>query len=138
MMHIRAFQPHGDAQRLIHAAHVIGRDAAGAFPQTALIEGTDLLSQNNAVLRQPAAVGADADMRRQAVFVLTACDGGCNDGGAMPVADLILYDKYRPYAPLLRSHDRAQVGVKNLSAVYFHRKDLPLLVTESISRGRSF
>ena len=36
-MHIRAFQPHGNAQRLIHAAHVIGRDTAGALAQAALV-----------------------------------------------------------------------------------------------------
>ena len=34
---ICAFQPHGDAQRLIHAAHVIRRDAAGALAQAALV-----------------------------------------------------------------------------------------------------
>ena len=36
-MHILAFQPHRDPQRLIDAAHIVGRDDTGALPQTALI-----------------------------------------------------------------------------------------------------
>ena len=37
-MHILAFQPHRDPQRLIDAAHIVGRDDTGALPQTALIQ----------------------------------------------------------------------------------------------------
>ena len=110
----------------------------GALAQPVLIQRADLFQQHHTVLGKAGICCPDVDMGGQAGFVQPGCNGRCNDGGAVPVADLILYDKYRPYAPLLRSHDRAQVGVKNLSAVYFHRKDLPLLVTESISRGRSF
>ena len=43
-MHILAFQPHRDPQRLIDAAHIVGRDDTGALPQTALIQRADLLS----------------------------------------------------------------------------------------------
>ena len=82
-------------------------DAARALPQAALIQGTDLLGQNNAVLGQAAAVGPHADMRRQAVFILPAGDGRCDHRGAVPVADLILDDKYRPYPALLAAHDGA-------------------------------
>ena len=106
-MHILAFQPHRDPQRLIDAAHIVGRDDTGTLPQTALIQRADLLGQNDAVLGQPAAVRPHADVRRQAVLVLAACDGCCNDRGAVPVADLILNDKYRTYAPLLGPHDGA-------------------------------
>ena len=106
-MHILAFQPHRDPQRLIDAAHIVGRDDTGALPQTALIQRADLLGQNDAVLGQPAAVRPHADVRRQAVLVLAACDGCRNDRGAVPVADLILNDKYRTYAPLLGPHDGA-------------------------------
>ena len=60
-----------------------------------------LLGQDDAVLRKPAAVGPHADVGGQPVFVLAAGDGGCNHGGAVPVAYLILDDKFRPYAPLL-------------------------------------
>ena len=44
-MHILAFQPHRDPQRLIDAAHIVGRDDTGALPQTALIQRADLLGQ---------------------------------------------------------------------------------------------
>ena len=89
-MHILAFQPHRDPQRLIDAAHIVGRNDTGALPQTALIQRADLLGQNDAVLGQPAAVRPHADVRRQAVLVLAACDGCRNDRGTVPVADLIL------------------------------------------------
>ena len=104
---VLAFQPHGYAQGFVHAAHVILGDAARALPQAALIQGTDLLGQNNAVLGQAAAVGPHADMRRQAVFILPAGDGRRDHSGAVPVADLILDDKYRPYPALLAAHDGA-------------------------------
>ena len=100
-MHILAFQPHRDPQRLIDAAHIVGRDDTGALPQTVLIQRADLLGQNDAVLGQPAAVRPHTDVRRQTVLVLAACDGCRNDRGAVPVADLILNDKYRTYTPLL-------------------------------------
>ena len=92
---------------LIDAAHIVGRNDTRALPQTALIQRADLLGQNDAVLGQPAAVRPHADVRRQAVLVLAACDGCRNDRGAVPVADLILNDKYRTYAPLLGPHDGA-------------------------------
>ena len=46
-------------------------------------------------------------MRRQAVFVLAARDGRRDDRGAVPVADFILNDKYRPDTALLAAHDGA-------------------------------
>ena len=96
-----------ETRGLTDAAHIVGRDDTGALPQTALIQRADLLGQNDAVLGQPAAVRPHADVRRQAVLVLAACDGCRNDRGAVPVADLILNDKYRTYAPLLGPHDGA-------------------------------
>ena len=100
-MHILTFQTHRHAEGLVHTAHIVGRDAPGALPQAALIQRANLLGQDDAVLRKPAAVGPHADMCGQPVFVLAARDGCCNDRGTVPVADLILDDKYRPYAPLL-------------------------------------
>ena len=77
---------------LIHHGRI---EPAHVLAQAALVKRADLLGQDDAVLCQTAAVGPHIDVGGQAVFVLTACDGGCNDGGAVPVADLILYDKYR-------------------------------------------
>ena len=107
IVHILTFQTHRHAEGLVHTAHIVGRDDTGALPQTALIQRADLLGLNDAVLGQPAAVRPHADVRRQAVLVLAACDGCRNDRGAVPVADLILNDKYRTYAPLLGPHDGA-------------------------------
>ena len=52
-MHILAFQPHRDPQRLIDAAHIVGRDDTGALPQTALIQRADLLGQMMLSLASP-------------------------------------------------------------------------------------
>ena len=50
-------------------------------------------------LARPQAVGPHADMGGQAVFILPAGDGGSDHSGAVPVADIVLNDKYRPDSP---------------------------------------
>ena len=57
IVHILTFQTHRHAEGLVHTAHIVGRDAPGALPQAALIQRANLLGQNDAVLRKPAAVG---------------------------------------------------------------------------------
>src|SRR5699024_7227809 len=124
IMGILTFQSHGNAQGLVHTAHIIGRDAPGPLPQAAFVQGADLLGEHNAVLGKSAPVRPHAEMGAQAVYLLTPGDGRRHHGGAVPVPDHILNDKYRPDAPLLRANPRAQIGLKHFLSVYFHGKDL--------------
>ena len=55
-------------------------------------------------------------MGGQAVFILPAGDGGSDHGGAVPVADIVLNDKYRPDSPLLRPNHRAEICVKHFTS----------------------
>ena len=127
-MGVLAVQSHRNAQGFVHPAHIVGRDAPRPFPQAAFVQRADLLGQHDAVLAQAAAVRPHIDMGGQAVFVLAAGDGRRDNGRAVPVPDLILDDKYRPDAALLRSHHRAQVGIKYFASVYFHEKTSSRLI----------
>ena len=113
-------QAHRDAQRLVHPLHILRRDASGPLPQAAFVQRADLLGQDDAVFGQAAPVRPHPDMGRQAVFVLPGGDGGRDHSGAVPVADLILYDKYRPYPALFAAHHRAEIRIKNFASVYLH------------------
>src|SRR5699024_10638631 len=45
-------------------------------------------------------------------------DGGGNDGGAVPVAGVVLHDQHRAHTPLLAAHHGTQVGIEDISSFY--------------------
>ena len=78
-------------------------------------------------LARPQRLARDA-ICGQAVFILPAGDGGSDHGGAVPVADIVLNDKYRPDSPLLRPNHRAEICVKHFTSVHFHNKTSLLIL----------
>ena len=118
-------QPQADIDRLIHPALVGRVDPPGLFPQPTLVQRAHLLEQDHAVLGKAAAGSLDADMGRHPVFIQPRGDGRRDHGGAVPVAHIILDDKYRPCPSLFAAHHRAEIGIKNLSAFDFHLKAPP-------------
>ena len=55
-------------------------------------------------------------MGRQLCFIHLGGDGGADDGGAMFIAHIILYDEDRADAPLLTAHHGAQVRKIDISS----------------------
>jgi hypothetical protein len=53
-------------------------------------------------------------------FIVFGSDGRGNDGGGMAVADVVLYNKYRPDATLFTAYHGTEIGVKYLAAFYIH------------------
>ena len=77
-------------QRLIHPALILGGDLPGPLPQAVFVQRADLLEQDDAVLGEARVGGPDVDVGGKPGFVQPGCNGGCDDRGAVPVADLVL------------------------------------------------
>ena len=86
--------------------------------QAALVNGADLLEQNDGVLTEAYVVAGQCDVRRQPRLAGLARDGGRNDGRRMLVAGVVLHDQHRTAPALRAAHDRAQVGIANVAS--FH------------------
>ena len=85
-----AVQPKADIQCLIHPALILRRDLPGPLAQAVLIQRADLFQQHHTVLGKAGICRPDVDMGGQAGFVQPGCNGRCDHGGAVPVADLVL------------------------------------------------
>ena len=85
-----------------------------------LIQRADLFQQHHAVLGKAGVRRPDVDVGGQAGLVQPGCNGRRDHGGAVPVADLVLYDQHRAHTALLRAHHRRKIGVENFSSVYLH------------------
>ena len=119
-------QAQAHVQRLIHPLLVGGGDLAGALPQAVFVQRADLFQQHHAVLGKAGVRRPDVDVGGQTRFVQPGCNGRCNDGGAVSVADLVLNDQHGPDAALLGADHRRQISIKNFSSVYLHGNSLPV------------
>ena len=120
-------QPQAHVQRLVHAALIFRGDLPGALPQAVFVQGADLFQQHHAILGKAGVHRPDVDVGGQAGFVQPGCNGSCDHGGAVPVADLVLHDQHRAHAALFRTDHRRKVRIKNFSSVYLHGISLPVL-----------
>ena len=109
-------EPEADGDCSIDGIHDGVIEVTHFFFQAALIQCTDLLEQDDGVFGEPDLIGIDIDMRGEACFTDTRGNGGGDDGGAMTVTDVILYDEDGSQATLLRADHRAEVSIKNISA----------------------
>ena len=94
-------QAQADVQGLVDPLLVLGGDLAGALAQAVLIQGADLLQQDHAVLGQAGVRRTDVDVGGQAGLIQPGCNGRCDHGGAVTVADLVLDDQDWADAALL-------------------------------------
>ena len=74
------------------------------LPQTALVDGSDLLQQNDGILTQPHAASRNVDVGGELGFAGLAGDRGGDHRGGVAIAGVILHDQNRPGASLLTAH----------------------------------
>ena len=103
-------QPKADGQGFVDLRHRTGIQRTHLFAQTALVDGANLLEQHDGISGKPAAFAIQLDVGGQLVLIGLAGDGSSDDRWTVPVADVILHDKYRSYTALLRADHRTQVA----------------------------
>lgn len=94
-----------DENRLIDPIHRGGRKFAYALLETALVDGTDLLEKNHAVLGQPVG-GGQLYVSGKLRFVDLTGDGSGDDGGGVFVPDIVLHHQNGTYAALFAADHR--------------------------------
>ena len=109
-------KPEADGDGVIDLLHKYVVNMSHLFAQTRLIDGADLLEQNDGILDEPEALCVNVDMRRQFGFAETARDGGSDHGGTVFISDIILDDQDGTESALLAADDGTQVCVINISA----------------------
>ena len=113
---IVGIQAKADGDGVIDLLHKYVVNMSHLFAQTRLIDGADLLEQNDGILDEPEALCVNVDMRRQFGFAETARDGGSDHGGTVFISDIILDDQDGTESALLAADDGTQVCVINISA----------------------
>ena len=96
---------------LIHRAEV---ELAGLVFKPLFVDSAYLLEQDYTVLSETALVRLQFDMRGKAVFVALAGYRRRYHRRTVAIPDVVLYDKYRSHAALLRADYRTEVCI-----VYF-------------------
>ena len=109
-----------DGDGIIHFLHKYVVDMSHFFAQARFIDGADLLQQDDGILHEPEALCIDVNMGGKLGFSQLACDGGCDDGGAIFVANVILDDEHGAQTPLLTADDGAEIGIIDISAFDGH------------------
>ena len=112
----RGGESEADGDGVIDLLHKNVVNMSHLFAQTRLIDGADLLEQNDGILDEPEALCVNVDMRRQFGFAETARDGGSDHGGTVFISDIILDDQDGTESALLAADDGTQVCVINISA----------------------
>ncbi len=85
-------QPNADGQRAVNVLHILAAKCACVVLQAALIDCPYLLQQRNGIMCK-AGARAQKAMCGQSRFRGSAGDGGNNDSGAVPVANIVLYNE---------------------------------------------
>ena len=96
-----------DGQSGINGMHGVGGKLAHALLEAALVEGAHLLQKNNGILHQTAAARFERDVGGEGCLALLAGDGGCDYGGTVFVANVILDDEHGAHTALFRAYDGA-------------------------------
>ena len=103
---------------------------ADLFSQPPFVDRPDLLQKNDRITRKTA-VGRHVYVRRKARFAHPARYRGGDDRRAVPVADVVLYDKYRTKHSLLGSDDRRKIRVISTPSCYLHFR-APVVTADKI------
>lgn len=88
-------KPEADGKSGIDLLHDAAVRVAGMLTQAALINGSDLLKQNDRVLREAHVVAGQRNVRRQARLAGLAGNGGGDDCRRMLVAGVVLHDEHK-------------------------------------------
>jgi hypothetical protein len=85
------------------------------FPESTLINGPNLLQQNNRILTQAYAAPGNIDMGWQSGFACLAGNGSCNYRWRMTISCIILNNEHGSCTSLLTANNRGQVGIKYIA-----------------------
>jgi len=128
-------QAEADGNGGIDLIHQIFVEMSHFFLEALFIQCTDLLQQDDRILGESCTLGVDVDMRGELGLTHSGCNRRCNDGRAVAVADVVLYDQYGAKSPLLGADDGAEVGVIDISSFYTHFDPSFLSVSDAARGG---
>ena len=101
---------HGGGQCPIHQRHFLRREPAHPLPQPAFFQRAYLLAEDNGRPAHAAQRRQQRHMRPKRCFSLPGGQRQYDDGGAEPIAQIILYDEHRADTALLRPDHRVQIS----------------------------
>ena len=87
---------------MIDLTHRAVIDLTHLFAQAGLIDGAYLFQKHDGIFGQPALFAVEGDVGGQPGFIPLAGDSRRDDGGAVAVAHVILYDEHRSHTALFR------------------------------------
>ena len=117
-------QSETDLQGVVYPRHGRFVQFAHAVFQPPFVQCADLLQQHHAVLCQSAGGCLHVDVGGQLGFFPPAGDRRRNHGGAVPVSDIVLHNKYRSDTALFRADNGAQVCIINFATLDQHGESL--------------
>lgn len=103
-------------QGFVDKAHGKGVETAHFFFQPLLIKSSNLFQKHDRIFRKAAAMGIELYVSWQIRLRMLARDGRRNHSGAEFVANVILNDQNRAHPALLGANNRAQIGIKYITA----------------------
>ena len=113
-----------DEDGAVDAGHCGGGQFPDARHEPPLIDGPDLLQQNDAVLGKPERRG-EFNVRGEPRLVDLARDGGGDDGGGILVARIVLHHQHGAHPALFAPHNGGEIGIIQFSAFDDHTFPLP-------------
>lgn len=69
--------------------------------QSAFVDGADLFEQYDGIFRKATVFGVQLDMGGKLGLLFLACDSRRDHSRAVPIANIVLYNKYWTHAALL-------------------------------------
>ena len=90
-----------DGQGVVYLGHGICIQAAHFFPQSAFVDGADLFEQYDGIFGKATVFGVQLDVGGKLGLLFLACDSRRDHSRAVPIANIILYNKYWTHAALL-------------------------------------
>ena len=111
-------QTEGYSDGTVHLLHLLLAESSHVLPKAALVDGADLLQEDDTVPAEANTASGDVDVGGEPGFSGLAGDGGGDDRWGMAVSRVILDDEHRTGTALFAAHHRTKIGVKNVAA--FH------------------
>ena len=90
------------------------------FLESAFVKRSHLLQKNHRILGKPCLFGIYVYMGGQVGFAHSGCNRRRNNRGAVPIANVVLYDQHRTKPSLLGSDHGTQIRIVNISAFDTH------------------
>ena len=89
------------------------------------VDGAKLLQKDDRILFDLIFPGKDLDVGRKLRLVHSRRDRSADDRRAVPVSNIVLDDQHRAHPALLRTDDRAEIGIINIASSDIHSIHTP-------------